>query len=637
MHFDFSSETHKWCAQCGGNIRNAATWCRFCHRNIGSRFLRDNNPIDPSIVIDAVSMCFSDFQQIVLRCSPALAARFQSAHEATQDKDPGIGGSYSDRKIAQQEKGFCLFLPPEKRLLGLVYDICLNLTENDANLEEILNDSRLKLIDITKEKIESEFRRRLEEIATGKTCDFCKEFVSNVESECRYCGAVGETPPVSTQSFDNLLQPIDLKLLHSILVWEAARREKDNPLSLSFLLRNEISENQIAEQIKSQAINSKAFPKSDWRKAMEELNLQCEISSEDAQFMDLQSCASACSWAQKYEEAIVVYEHGLNRISLMPQFLAKKPYMLEGLAQVYFHTKEYEKHYQLNEEANALKLELMPEPLRTITQESAKETESMISKMFGDRKEDSKKIIEDSEQRLKKILDRSARLIEHSDNPELAKLMQFNKALINKALNVGMEIAKLRVAANEAKTAGDIDKANSCLNDALALCTDKLDDVNSLIGLKSNLASNCAEQGKLDEAERLHLEAIALGQEVAALNEGREHLPLMSAYFQYAKTLFDSGRFSESEIHLHSAIHFGRLLNRKHASLTAGKNADMSPTEAGYKELLVQIFRATNRDAEADQLETEIANIRSYCEEQEEKRKAERRRYEELNPRKKNQ
>ncbi len=631
MQFEFSEATHQWCGQCGANIRRQSSWCRFCHKHIASKFLCKERKVEPATIIDGAACWLPDFDDLVLRCAPGLQERFRQADIAAAHALNESDVSYSARKSLRRAASICDELPPEPRLAGLLQDILLHLQACGEDLQHLCKEPRLLLLEMTPAIIINEAERRLTEQSVGNRCNFCQEFILTTAECCRFCESNGTEPP-SQLSWRTLMQPLDPELLTAVMLWESARLQAESLPSLpaEILASYKITSATIEMEIARQCINPNDFPISRWRRKMLELHLKTQRTFEENEMNDLLNLGSACSESEKDIEAEIVYKHGLRRLMNCEHLQLYKHRMIDGLAQVYLVRKEYENHHRLKEEATALRLSLLPEHMRQLSIDSEKDTQSMLNRISENAEIDPQKRIEQTEARLKRLQERQSKMIEQASSPEIKKFMESQQSRLNKVIGPGMEIAKLRIDAADASKAGDFDRACRSLENALAKLGDAVNEVGARSALLSQLADIQQLQDKHDIAADTHLQAISVAEELSELYEGKEYLPVGMACFHYAQFLTHLERYDEAENYFMRALEMDRHFQEKFDRDFRPAEPSPSETEANIKTELAKLLRRTNRIAQADETEAQVADINKKIAEREQRLANDRRNYLEM-------
>jgi tetratricopeptide (TPR) repeat protein len=638
MHFEFSEATHQWCGQCGANIRRPASWCRFCHKHIASKFLCKDRNVDPSMIIDGAASWLPNFDDLVLSSAPGLQERFRQAYVATAHSFNESEKIYLARQLSHRSESACRELPPEPRVAGLLQDILLHLQECGEDIQRLCEDPRLILLETTPATIINEAELRLMEQSAGNPCKFCQEFNLTTAERCRFCESSGTEPP--DQLSEGALRPqLDPELLTEVMLWESARLQAESlpPLPAEILESYHITSATIEMEITRQGLNPNDFPMSRWRRKILELHLKTERTFEETEMEDLLNLGSACSWSKKDIEAEIVFRHGLRRLMNYEHLRLPKQRMIDGLAQLYLFRKDYENHHRLNQEATALRLSKLPEPMRQLSIDSEKDKQSMLMRISENAEVDPRKHIEQTEERLKKLQKMQSQMIDQASTPEHKKFLESQRSRLNKVLGPGMEIAKLRIDADEARKAGDFDRAGSLLEDALSKLGDEINDVRTRSGLFSQLAQIQHLQGKHAIAADTHQKAISVAEELGDLHDGREDIPVGEACFLYAQFLMRLERYSEAEKYFMRALEMDRQFQERFDRDFERSIPSASETEANIKEELAKLLRCTNRAAQADETEAQVADIKRNIAEREQRLADDRRNFLEKMPGEKQQ
>lgn len=622
MRFEFSEETHKWCPQCGGNIRKEATWCRYCHKNISSRFHQEQQ-WPPFHIVRCTMIWLAGLDELSLNCSPGFREKFQIVRNDEVARFIDQYPDYDEQIRDSRTKSLCDVDPPEKQMLGLLQDILLSLHECGEDMQQICSEPRLVLLEITPSMIANESALRQSEESGANRCKFCQEFIF-ANQVCRFCGSDGIEPPKPPDRFLAHVAPPDLNFLKAVLLWEAAKRQSgaEEPFSGELFARYEITSAMIEAEILRQSQDSSAVPLLRWRRRMQELNLDTGRSFPELHIDDLTKLAQSCSWIKQYDEAEIILKHGLSLVGNYKPMRMCKYRLLDDLANHYFLRNDHENHRIYKGQLSALRATMVPEPQRKIQEESRQETEEMLKRISEPQENlDPKERVRQAEERMKKVMDRHAQMEEHEGSPEILQIMQVTKSVLNQMVGKKMEVSKLRIDAAEAKKAGDFEKAFELFVQALSMVGDEASDVLTCSSIHSSLADIRHLQGQDGEAEAMYQKAIAIAEELIELNEGKEHMPLGWACHSYARFLFELKRYSEAEANFLRALEMDQRFHRKFDIDFQRSTPSASEREAIIREELAKVMRCTDRISEADKLESEAIEIRRNAEEQERLRK----------------
>lgn len=604
MKFEFSEENYQWCGQCGGNVRRDVDWCRYCHKKIGSRFLRDERIVHPSNIVDAAAHWLPDFNDVVGKCSQPLQARIHQA-----DLDLARELSEDDEKFLQSKDerrttSVCSEFPPQAQAAGLVWDIMLSIYGEGRNVEDICKDARLELIGITPDTLNAEGILRRREAETGNACAYCFEFNLKDVDECRFCGSDGTHPPRKVEQVI-VLRRLDPDLLHDVFVWEAgyARANDGEALPAELLEKHGLTADIIEREAERHRRSEASFPLSEWRAKQSRLGVKTERPLPDFAVEDLLSLASGCSWERRHDEAMIVYQHAMRRVDECENQLLAKTRILTGLATVAMNRNDPDAYQKYNNEANELRRAGMPAALRKMTAESGQDGAKTGGKPESDH--------------MRKVREANAQLAEQSaPATEVNKvLLRLNKKMSNMMGNT-IELAKLRLDADVAREAGELERAATLIELGLSRLRNNVSDVLKQVDLLGMLAHVQKLQGDLDVAEATHKHAISICEELAELGDGQEHPVLEHANFRYGAFLMEQKRYEEAESHFQRALEGDRKHEECLPETLRFRGPYISEVEATIKSELSKLYRATNRLSEAEQAEAELESIQKQLSEQ---------------------
>jgi tetratricopeptide (TPR) repeat protein len=604
MKFEFSYENYQWCGQCGGNVRRGVDWCRYCHKKIGSRFLRDERIIHPSTIIDAAAHWLPDFNGVVGKCAQPFQERLHQA-----DVDLACELNEEEEKLLQEKEErrtttACNEFPPQPQAAGLVWDIMLSVHGEGGSVEDICRDARLALIGITPDTLNSEGTSRRREAEAGNACQYCSEFNLKDIDECRFCGSGGQLPPRKVEQVI-VFRRLDPDLLTDVFLWEAGfAKINGSQLPAELLEKQGITDEAIEREAERHRRGESAFPLSVWRAKQKRLGVATERPLPDFAVEDLLSLASGCSWERRHEEATIVYEHAMRRVDDCENKLLAKTRILTGLATVAMNRNDQEMYQKYNNEANELRRAGMPAALRKMSEGSEKD---------GAGKEARK----GESDHLRKVREANAQLAEQAAEPaEVSKvLVHLNKKMSNMMGNT-IELAKLRLDADVAREAGELDRAATLIELGLSRLRNNVSDVLKQLELLGMLAHIQKLQGSLDVSESTHKHAISICEELAELGDGQEHPVLEHVNFRYGAFLMEQERYEEAEDHFQRALDGDKRHEERLPETLRFRGPYISEVEATIKAELSKLYRATDRIADAERTEAELASIQRQMSEQ---------------------
>jgi tetratricopeptide (TPR) repeat protein len=604
MKFEFSEENYQWCGQCGGNVRKDVDWCRYCHKKIGSRFLRDERIVHPSNIIDGAAHWLPDFGNTIARTSAYLQERIRRADSALARDLGEEEGKFFAEKQKKRTVNACSEFPPSVQAAGLVWDIMLSLRANLVDVVALCEDKRLPLIGITPESLAREAEARLEETHGGNRCKYCFEFIAASAPQCRYCESDGQSPPKKVEQVI-VFRRLDPDLLAEVILFEAAKAKakSDPPLPTEVLERHSITPEIIEAEVQKRLKREQKIPMSVWRAKQKQLGVKTERPLADAAMEDLLSLASGCSWENRNQEAQIVYQHATYRLDDCDNATLFKTRILTGLASIALSQNDVESYNKYNNEANALRKTEMPAILRKPAED---ETAPLSSSSTSNK----------VEEHLKRMKERQAPAAAEQAPPQLTKVMAQLNNKMNSMMGNTIELAKLKLDADTARDTGDLDRSVTLIETGLSRLRNNVTDVIKQVELLGMLAHVQKLQGNLDGAEATHKHAISIGEELAELGDGQEHPVIEHANYRYGCFLVDCERFAEAETHLDLALKGSREHDERLPDSLRSKGPWISEMEANIKKELARLYRKTDRHTEADEAEAEAIQIHQKLMEQ---------------------
>lgn len=627
MAFEFSKETHKWCPQCAANIRKDAEWCKYCLKNIGSKFFCQQKTPPSFIVMFAMSW-LPGYDELTMNISPGFRERFQSVHDEAVKEYIATTPNYEQLRRDKRVNPPCPNDPPEIETYGLLQDLLLSLRACGDDMHALCGEPRMVLLGFTPELIADEAERRLQEEERGNICKFCCEYVFP-EEDCRFCKSNGVDAPTPPSLLVSFVKPPDLGLLSAIILWEAAKRQRESlsQVDAEMLERYCISAESISREIERQAINPDAVPMSQWRTRMLELNIESSRSVGECHLEDILSLGASCEWARKYDETVLVLHHGLSLVGDYPTLKLYKQRLLDALGHHYLLLNDNENHQKYSGIATAMMNSMLTGPQKKIFEESRKRSQEFFSEQgerFEKGPQDLRGELEKSEERIKKIIDEQSQLEEFTESDQVSKMIAKTRSAMSKILDRMSNDARSQIEAAEAKDAGDYRKAAELYKEAISRISNDPNEVPVHASLLCSLAEVQKLDGLIDVAEDSYKQAISVGEEVASLNEGREYSPISIACHAYAKFLIEIQRYEDAEKNLIRAMDMEEKSMRMFDMEFQRKAATVSENEVIIRETLAVLMQRTGRKSEAERLLEEAADLKFKCEEQERRRKAKR-------------
>lgn len=560
--FEFG-DGYRWCAQCSGNIRAGAYYCRFCGVAVGGRLLRNKRAENVTALFDRVSR-FLDWEWVIGRIGDGLRERILEEEQRGEEKRKGQAepAGVSEEEFRRRVRGFDSWTGEklDEAGLGLLDDVLLNLHEQKVAIGEVCQTGRMRLIEVSVADVVAEWELRKVEEETGKRCEFCDEFVGKAEEQCRFCGGVfGGAKPRRVDPLARL-QPFDEELLRRVVLWEVAWRKRHGEPNVDERIvdRCGVDAAAVSKEVEAQEAGQDKgnlrLPVSRWRERMEEFGvIPRAVEMEFLKLHDLGVLVGAARREERLQEAILVVEHALERWQESPKYRDMVFSFRQQLAGIHMARGDFEKYH---EEKSAAR-ETMPENLRELLKDSDRRTERIIARIGEsdpkqaetedpmERFEKQQKIYEETVRQAQETMERMEKLA-----PGLGGVV---RNIHNNLRGNAMDVARLTAEAQSLRLKGELTTALQRFDQALEM----LDETSVLDSIRRGaiireIAATHQKSGNMEDAERYYLKAIENGNDLAEAQSSE--FELSSALFAYAKFLSDQGRLTEAKSSIEAAI-----------------------------------------------------------------------------------
>lgn len=599
--FTFSEDDYEWCRGCSGSIRKNSTWCRFCREAVGTKFFEDKES-HAFITIESAARWLPQFNSLILG-APEIHKRVQESDAKHPAPTIGIpeGAEPNEYRLSSRNDEQCGPTYPEPAVLGFVWDVLLALHANGANMREICDHPKLQLLEITPQEILAEFELRQSEIANGKRCGYCTEYIFVSDDEaCRFCEAVGDQPPKQLPGYWQ--KTTDVALLREVLLYEAALRTINGgePLNAEILSANNIDAAAVDREVLKLRSNPDSKPMTRWLRRMIDLKLKTYYDYRTMAISDLVDLSS--SLKENYEVKLIVLNHALERGLAAhdePEARHELGRVYDALSWVYREKDDLVKAKEYKDLAQEAQTFGMDE-----------ETKAMILEMQNQMSVDFDigNFSDDPEQRLLDFEKQFEAFTQHSEQMSSivdALIPGFGTALreLTSSLNVGNN------PGTRARMEGDIAKKNGDYDTALAkyrICAEAEENgffgVMGKVGALRSISEVLLLQQNLDEAEATLKEAIAIAEEYTAASPESASGMVSMTHRCYANFLRDEKRFEEAEREYQIALKFGEKASAENIALGA-KEKVCDEQADGWADYSVMLERV-GRPEEASQFKT---------------------------------
>lgn len=523
--FDFTSNQYKWCSLCGGNIRLAAHYCRYCRAKCKQPDPQTPTPPVVLRTIDEAALWLPDFIELIHLMPVAFQTRVMLVDEETERRSAEMGLPPMIDKNVRRSSRQVSGEPLRNSVFGLVQDMLLMLHDTQVPLEAIYSDPRMQLLGITAGTIDAEYQLRQQERARGASCIYCDERILE-QLVCRFCGNDVITgisdiedapPPAVTTSTDGL--EVDHDLLAALLLYEkatAAGAGKTRP----------------------------DYPVSDWLSKLMSLRIQTWLPWQTLALQELDRLAIACLNTGRLDESEIVALHALNRAGESAEFALARANLSDTLARLYAKQDRSELVNRYKEKARAERMSALP----LETEKTQRETEACAwigpFNRFA--------LAGTPEQQLKQLevyMEQQKSLVQ-----EIAyHMQQALPAPVNFETEAELAVSaafagrKLTLEGDIATGAGDLIAAQRKYEEACSALSESWFDKMQRAGVTCKLAQTKDRIGKIEEADSLYKQALTIAGEVAAEQPDMQFSAIGGASYKYAEFLLKHGRLAEAQ------------------------------------------------------------------------------------------
>lgn len=584
--FNFGSDEYRWCCECSGNVRVDAYYCRYCHKAIGNRLLK-NKPANNGFLQITKAVCWIPrWDDTVLSVPGPFRDRIAEEDEKAPVSVVGLKPELTvvEARRLERNPDKCSPDRPENQVLGLIWDILLSLHGASFPVSSLCSEPRLQLLQISSDAISAEADLRRQEIEGRLRCDYCSEFVLSPPSQtpCRFCSGSDSPPEAVNLLAAEFYEQYDESLLKAILSWEAAKRrlEGEDPLAAEQLARHGITEEQIDRQVLALRHNPSHLPRSAWRERMFQLGIdfgypdiydQPAISPAYCLITDIVSLGRSLAPGMfrahqahtNVEDALVVFNHVLNRWQKSPYYAQEVPHLLDAKSMLYID-QDTEKYEDLKTLADFERNKSLSEDARKMIS-SLKSTED-FSALKGLRSDDPDERLKALDQFAEQHLERCSMLENATDT--LGALGGAFKGLNETTMRM-MQLSKKLLQAQSANKKGDHRAAAELYEQALIDVESIEHSVQNKSIILAYLAETQVKLGEMTLAETTFRQAICEARDEAELGFGIDCLP--DVHHRFFLYLFEQNRLEEARQNLDAAM-------------TARVNANKRSISNGYLE-----------------------------------------------------
>ncbi len=625
--FTFPESEYQWCPQCAGNIRKDADYCRYCRKAISNRMLK--KAVARSVhTIDEVSCWLPSFNTLITKLTPEFLERFE---QADKDYPPGTiglpdGADPAQTRRANRETGFCSFDKPEPHVIGLLYDILLSLHENGESIAELCQYKHLQLLELTPQEVAAEIELRKEEFQRNYQCKYCREYIFPDGDDCRFCGGNEDNKPKAI--IRPLHKPIDTTLLKDVLVYESARRKMNelDPIPDDILAASGITADAVDQEIFRQRSSNALKPMPRFYKRMVELNIASYVSPEARSINALVELGSALDTKkqERLAEALIVYEHALQRTENNVELIHERGSVLFYLALLYQRKEDMQQYKHYHDMAQECKTYGMPDEMKELLKQTdVQSLKSLVAHDFDD--SDPEKRLAEMEKMLTGHTELMEQMVAQMESavPGLGEMM----AGIGNILDSTAQTSRLKLEAEIAHNKGNLDEAFEIYNKLLAHTSESISPLHGTPNILCSLAEIKFQQGDHVAAENFFKEAMSQSNELREASEDIGRIAVINANFNYGRMLRDIGRLPEAEEKLLTAIKLQAENRDEMIARYNSERTDFSGHTAAYNTEYIKLLRLMNRNDEADKLEAETVQLQKEAEEANENYKKHREKY----------
>ncbi len=642
--FSFGADEYRWCCKCAGNIRKDAYYCRFCHVPVGSKLLKDEEPVYVSSLITATARWLSRFDDVFGHLPQPFQERIIAADKKTPGSTVGLKPGVDQETHRRRERN-CDKCPPNQpspMVLGLVTDALISVHANGFSLLSTCSDPRLQLLEINPGEVAAEFELRQEEFAGANRCAYCAEYIMSVDLRCRFCDGQEGAPPRELNSvlMQFEVERYDESLLRAIISWECAKRrlEGEPPVEQKHLQKYKITENQIDQQVLMLRKEPNYLPHSRWRQRMLHLGITpgyfeetWAIKSSQAydldyfMLQDIQQLGSALTPSFRanacadHDEAMVVFDHLFARWQSNPHFEKQKFSFLNSQAMVYLAAGNDDRYNELTKEAEAEMMKGLPpgSPLSSLRDISKNSSLLKFSAELQDsdpekRLEAFEKMDVESAKQLSSLREAMSGLL-----PGLAEAF----GPIEQSTNKSKLLTILTLKAQCAEKKGDHRAAAEFYETAL---TQLAAGPSVVVHQKSHILASLAQVqfrlGEVTLADETFKNAIADAEDNFEAN--LESWPLVEVHHKYACHLEETNRYEESKNHFEQAISFKNHSEQRLVDKGYLKEEDRGEGLAKLKEDYARLLHLVEQHDEAAAIEEEVCSLKEKDKQRKQRRAA---------------
>jgi len=610
MH-KFAETEYKWCPQCAGNIRESATYCRFCHKPLSNRLMQRVS-IPPFVIVRSISEWLPNFSEVKAKLPPEFLHRIEMA--ASEKPAVQVGESMEEMRRHPGGESLCVHEAPDSNVYALLMDLLLALHSKGESIVDVCDQPQMKLLEITPQEVLAEFELRQSEMEKGHQCIYCQEFIIG-DDECRFCGGTLECKPKAVEH--SWYKPVDPILLREVILYEAGWRfiNQEEAIPAEILEVNSITQKDVDRQALSISCGESELPMARFTRRMIDLKLSSYFTPEHITINDLADLGAALDRKNedRSDESLIVLEHALRRTEGNDAMMQERSNVLSKLASHYLQKKDDPKYELYNSMAHECSKFGMTAEMQAMMDKSHESLKNIFK--------NEKKLETDPEKRLASLdtdfgmgLDGMDEMLAQLEGtlPGLGELFSG----LQSSMEATMKSTRLTLEAQVAENSGDLATAEAKYREALSI-----NEKDDLTGSMTKLSTMCSLakvkqlQGDNDAAESLLKEALFLASELVEAQPLLGGGSLYPALTSYACFLRDVGRFAESEEKFQRALQAEEESSSAWLKEYGGSTGDYCAQRADIKEKYAQLLRAMKRDDEAEKLEAEIVSLKKEAEE----------------------